>query len=439
MDDTELLNLMSDWNFWGKLKDVGIERENYVQQILKLLNSVNIVVLTGIRRSGKSTIGIQVIKRIIEAGVDPRDTLVLKLDDERLVNLDYNSLLRMYELYKTNVKKSEQTYILLDEAQEVEGWERFVRGLSEKGVKIIVTGSSAKLLSSEYSTLLSGRHVEVRVFPLDFREFLKFEGISIRSKLDIVKNLEVIKSKLNEYFRIGGFPKVVLSKEVYQDLLNSYLDTIIIKDIVNRYKVRDERKIRTLAKYYVISTASRVTFNSASKLLKVPVKTVERYSTYLENVYFVFFLQNFSYKVRAVENSPRKVYVSDVGFITLIKPIISKGHVMETVVAQHIYRFSLTTKKVDMYYWYSKDKGEVDIILKGKKGELIPIQVAYDISDENTMKREIRAVEEFRKEFDSGEPVMITHEAKENIPEIKQINLYEFLLRYEEMLEEILS
>lgn len=439
MDETELLNVMSDWNFWGNIKDVGVEREDYIERILKLLSSVNIVALTGIRRSGKSTIGLQVIKKVIESGVDPRDTLVLKLDDERLVNLDYNSLLRMYELYKTNIKKGEQVYILLDEAQEVEGWEKFVRGLSEKGVKIIVTGSSAKLLSSEYSSLLSGRHVEVRVFPLDFIEFLKFEGIPVRSKLDIAKDLDIIKSKLNEYFRFGGFPKIVLSREVYQDLLSSYLDTIIIKDVVNRYRIRDEKKIRTLAKYYVISTASRVTFSSASRLLKVPVMTVERYSTYLENVYFVFFLQNFSYKVRAVENSPRKVYVSDVGFINLIKPLISKGHTMETVIAQHIYRFSLKTKKVEMYYWYSKDKGEVDIVLKGKKGELIPIQVAYDISDEITLKREIKAIEEFRKEFGGGEAVLITEEVRVNLPEVKQFNLYEFLLRYEDILDEIVS
>ncbi len=184
MNDEELLKIMSEWNFWGKEKPkVGIERECYVERIIKLLNSVKVIAISGVRRAGKSFIAREVLNRLINNGVNPEDTLIIRLDDERLLNLNYELLLKIYNLYLTYVKKdkSKPTYLVLDEAQEVEGWERFVRGLEERcEAKIVVTGSSAKLLSSEFTTLLSGRHVEVRVTPLSFLEVLEFKGIKIK-------------------------------------------------------------------------------------------------------------------------------------------------------------------------------------------------------------------------------------------------------------------
>lgn len=171
MDNDELLSIMADWNFWGNFRRSWIEREDYVNRILRLLEGVNIIAISGIRRSGKSFIAFQCVKKLIERGVNPKDTLIVKLDDERLIDVDYNTLLRIIDLYIKNVKENRNTpsYIVIDEAQEVDGWERIVRGLAE-GNKVIVTGSSAKLLSSEFTSLLSGRHVEVRVFPLNLRE-----------------------------------------------------------------------------------------------------------------------------------------------------------------------------------------------------------------------------------------------------------------------------
>jgi len=440
VDDTELLSIMSSWNFWGDKINVGIEREKYVNKILRLLKGINIVALSGIRRSGKSTIGLQVLKGLIDSGVDVTDTLVIRLDDERLINLDYSTLLRILNLYLTNVKKKEEniTYVLLDEAQEVDGWEKFVRGLSEKGkTKFIVTGSSAKLLSSEYTTLLSGRHVEVRVFPLDFREYLLFHSIKVSSELDLAKNLETIKRLLEEYLVWGGMPQVVLNKDLSFDLLNSFYDTIIIKDIVRRYKIRDEEKMRTLAKYYVYSTASRITFNSVSKFLKIPVMTIERYSKYLENSYLVYFLRNFSFGVKAVENSPRKVHAIDNGFIRLFNPKLSRGHLLESVVSQHLYRYSLS-RRFEMYYWY-QDNYEVDFVLKGN-GKILPIQVAYDISEEETLKREIRALERFKGKGGVEKSLLITHHVSENVKGgVEVVPAYMFLIKYEKLLDEMMG
>ncbi|QKR00184.1 ATP-binding protein [Metallosphaera tengchongensis] len=444
MDDAELLSMMTEWNFWGGKIDVGIERERYINNVLRLLKAINIVALSGIRRSGKSTIGLQALKKLIDSGIDINDTLVIRLDDERLLNLDYATLLRIYDLYTTHIKSSQEstTYVLLDEAQEVNGWERFVRGLADRGkAKFLVTGSSAKLLSSEYTTLLSGRHVEVRIFPLDFKEYLSFHSIKVDSKLEFARNLERIKKLLEEYLSLGGLPQITLNKDLALELLDSHFDTIIVKDVVRRYRIRDENKIRTLAKYYISSVASRVTFNSVSKFLKIPVKTVERYSKYLENSYLIYFLRNFSFSVKAVENSPRKVHVVDNGFIKLFNPRLSRGHLLESLVFQHLYRYSLNKKDLELYYWYDGNY-EIDFLLKSPNN-ILPIQVAYEINDQETMKRELRAIDKFKEKVRPVDRTLLVtyHTVNESVGENEVILLpaYSFLTRYEEVLGEIMD
>jgi len=433
---SELLSLMAEWNFWGSNVNLGIEREYYVDYILELLNSVKIVAISGIRRAGKSYVVRQVINKLIKSGVDPKDTLIIRLDDERLTNLDYNLLLKMYELYLTHVKGNADkiTYIAIDEAQEIEGWERFVRGLEEKcKAKIIVTGSSAKLLSSEYTTLLSGRHVEVRVFPLSFDEVLKFKGIEFDSELQLAKNLDRIKKELVEMLNYGGFPDVVLHPEVRSELIHSYFDTVIVKDVVNRYNLRREEKIRNLAKFYISSSASRITYNSVSKFLKIPVKTVERYSEYLEKAFLIFFARNYSQSPKAVENSPRKVYVIDNGFLKFFSTW-SLGRAFETLIAQHVMRYA-KRRLFEVFYWYSQN-AEVDIIVKNDKGLLLPIQVTYELNEENR-KREIDSIKKFSK-YGKTRPLIITFDQEGEVEGIKIIPAYKFLLKTFEILDSML-
>jgi predicted AAA+ superfamily ATPase len=235
----------------------------------------------------------------------------------------------------------------------------------------------------------------------------------------------------------GGMPQVALNKDLSFDLLNSYYNTIIIKDIVRRYKIRDEEKMRTLAKYYVYSTASRITFNSVSKFLKIPVMTVERYSKYLENSYLIYFLRNFSFSVKAVENSPRKVHVIDNGFIRLFNPKLSRGHLLESVVSQHLYRYSLS-RGFEIYYWY-QDNYEVDFVLKGN-GKILPIQVAYDVSEEETLKREIRALERFKEKASVEKSLLITYHVSENVKgDVEVVPAYMFLIKYEKLLDEMMG
>ncbi|WP_338604437.1 ATP-binding protein [Sulfolobus tengchongensis] len=433
MDDNELLEIMKDWNFWGNFTKQWIEREEYVGKIKNLLKGVNIVAISGIRRSGKSIIGLQVIKKVIEEdNVDPRDTLVIKLDDERLTEVNYNTLLRILSLYEINIKKGNNFYILIDEVQEVEGWERIVRGLAEKGNKVIVTGSSAKLLSSEYTTLLSGRHVEVRVFTLDLMENLSFKGIKLRDRIDEIKHSLDIDKSIEELMNLGGFPDVVLHKDIADELLTSYFESIILKDVISRYKIRDESKLRVLAKFYITSSGSRVTYSNVSKFLKIPVKTVERYSEYLEKVFLIFFLKNFSFSVKGVEVSPRKVYVTDNGFMKIFSVRISRGRLFETLLAQHLFKYSFNTR-ADLYYWHEKE--EIDFILQ--RGDIIqPIQVAYEIESEETLYREIDPIKKFKdKVTDIQNPILIVYRGEEKtIDQVKILSVKKFLLHIEDYL-----
>ena len=275
----ELISILSNYNFWNKDIDTGVPRDNYVNNILRFLIDINIVTETGIRRSGKSYIARQVVNRWIRSH-NKFDTLIINLDDERFIDADYNLLLDIYDAYSNLVKKSDNILIVLDEAQEIERWERFVRGLSEKGVKFLITGSSSKLLSSEFSTLLSGRSININIMPLSFTEFLSFNNIKISEQNAILFNMEKIAKLLEEYIKYGGMPAAVLHKDIKEDLIISYFDTIIIRDIIERYNVSNEHNLRYLIMYYLTNISSTITYNRISSSTKnnnraIPVKSVQ--------------------------------------------------------------------------------------------------------------------------------------------------------------------
>ena len=379
MEKEEILGILNAWNFWKQNPNTGIKRGYYQRRITSLINEqgINVVIETGIRRAGKSFIAKQTAKKLIESGIPKTSVLVINLEDERLINRDYHTLLEIYNVYKEKINPMGKSFIIIDEAQEVDGWERFVRGLTEKeDAKFIITGSSSKLLDSEYSTLLSGRHVVVYVHPLNFLEYMDF-------KKD--------KKGIEEYVEMGGFPAVVLSKSK-DDLVKSYFDTIILKDVISRFKIKNHDELVRLAKFYVTSISSKVTFNSISKFLKLPVKTVYNFSIYLEKAYLIFFVKRFSFSIKAQDNSPKKVYTMDNSFSSVlgVNPIKARGRLLENTVAATLYLISKHASEFNFYYWYENNK-EVDFVIKDHSKYRL-VQVAYEIKEENTRERELSAL-----------------------------------------------
>lgn len=318
MRKEEILEILADWNFWAKEMDVGIERERYIKELLSLLTKTDqIVCISGVRRAGKSTLIKQVVKELIKTA-EARNTLMVNFEDERFYERSLAVLGQIYEAYLEKVAPDKKPFIFLDEVQTIDGWERFVRGLHErKEARLAVSGSSAKLLSEEFATLLTGRHVTLAVHPLSFTEFLKFKGLEAKSEVEALAKRVEIRRLLDEYMEFGGFPEAVLSSEKRRILL-SYFETVITRDIVERFKIREREKLRALAKYYLTNISSPITFNSVSRFLKSPLTTVERFSDYLETANLIFFVKRFSYSLKEQEKSPRKVYSVDVGLSNAI-------------------------------------------------------------------------------------------------------------------------
>jgi hypothetical protein len=342
MEKKEILELLIDWNFWTREQFTGTRREELLEEIKRKSGTREIMVITGARRTGKSTIILQYLKDRIDAGIPKENVLIVNFEDPRFRGLDLELLNRMYEIYLTEVETSSgEQYVVLDEVQVIDGWEKFARYLQEnRRINVLVTGSSSKLLSSEYATVLAGRHLDTEVFPLDFKEYLKFRGLNIKTSLDMMAERHTIKKELKEYISTGGFPKVVLEEEERnkKELLYTYYRDILIKDVTVRYNIKDIQKLEELAKYYMTNISSQNSYNRIKNVLGTSLDTVERYSSYLESTYMLFFIKKFSYSLKEQVLNPRKVYALDTGLRNTVSFAFSEDHgrLIENVVFMHL-------------------------------------------------------------------------------------------------------
>ena len=417
MRKDEILRILVDWNYWGNYRDESVERGRYIEKLNHLLKTGEIIVIKGVRRSGKSTLMLQFIRK---SGLDEKNTLVVNFEDPRFRNPNLELLDRIYEVYQEELQPDEGHYVILDEVQEVEGWEKFARFLHEaKKVQVFITGSSSKLLSEEYSTLLAGRHVDIEIFPLCFTEFLEFKGVSIRSRIEMIKFRHRIRKLLDEYLEFGGFPKVVLIEEEKgkEELLNNYFRDILIKDVQRRFKVRETVKLEELAKYYLTNISTLQSFNRARKWLDLSLDTVERYSKYFAIARLLFFVPKFSFSLKEQILNPKKVYCMDPGLRNIVSFKFSedRGRIAENVVFLNLL-FRNRNSDREIYYWRDKRGREVDFVLKrGLKIERL-IQVTYVSGEEEVDVREKKALLKASEELNCEDMQVITrdYEAEED-------------------------
>ncbi len=397
MEKIEILNILNDWNFWKRDVETGIERPELLEKVKCLAKTKEIVVVKGIRRSGKSTLLLQFCKSLIDSGIEKKNFLIVNFEDPRFNQLNLELLNKIYEIYLTELDPDEKHYVILDEVQTVSGWEKFARFLHEsKKVGVFVTGSSSKLLSSEYSTALAGRHLDIEVKPLSFREYLKFNGIGAGSKLEISSNRHKIKRALSDYLKWGGFPRVALTKSdsEKQDFLNTYFRDIIIKDISMRNRVKETEKLEDLAKYYLSNISTLQSFSKIKNFLKLNLDTVERFSSYLAQVYLLSFVRKFSFSKKEQILNPRKVYCSDSGMRNSVSFVFSRdsGRLAENLIFNY-----LQASGQEIFYW--KGTGEVDFVVKKGRKITNAMQVCWNLSDKETKEREIKGLVEFCRKF----------------------------------------
>jgi predicted AAA+ superfamily ATPase len=419
MKKEEIISVLSDWNFWGKGLDTGRERAFYLNRILSLLEGVEKVIsVYGVRRSGKSFLLRQVAKELSEK-IGKNNVLYVNFEEVRLGSNDIKMLVEIYDAYREFIRPDKKPLLILDEVQEIKEWERFVRSLHEKNeARLIVSGSSAKLMSEDLATLLSGRDIPIEVFPLSFREFLEFKGVEASSEKDvIIRKFEIIQ-RLREYFEFGGFPEVVLEdeEEKKKAILRRYFETILVKDVEKKFRVREKEKLEFLANFYITNVSSPITYTSVSKILNMPKKTVERFSSYLAASRALFFISRFSPTLKEQEKAARKVYSVDTGMSNAVgfRIFENYGKTMENIVAVELLRRFSTSPTVKIYYLKVNEK-EVDFVIKEGMRIKQLIQVSYISSKDEISKREVDALLKASEKLKCNDLIIVTWDVEEQI------------------------
>lgn len=404
-----------------KLKYVFVEwqeRELPVFQkrhkILRL-DKPHIEDILGVRRCGKTYFMYQLISSLFESGVPKTNIVYINLDDDRLLPLNGDELRLLVDTYKEFYKISEKhkLYLFLDEIQNMPAWEKWMKSTydRERNIKITISGSNASLLSSDLSTLLTGRHITTRMYPFSFAEFLEYHNIKIELKTlpYSKKNIE-IKKRFNEYLENGGFPEIIFYPTVkHRELLQSYFDDIIHKDIISRHNLRNAQTLKQLSIFCISNIAKPYTFNSLKKTFaeytSLSTDVIINYLSYLEEAFLLFSVKHYDYSLKKQIKKPKKLYCIDTGMVNAVSFRFSNnlGQLYENVVFLQLLR-----SNCEVYYWQD-DKGlEVDFVIKeGLKPSRL-IQVCSDISDVDTRSREINGLVSGLEYFNLPEGTVIT-------------------------------
>jgi len=417
LDRASILDYLNEYkSFMPQL----IERELQVP-----LNSNLIISLIGPRRAGKTYYFFQLEKKL-------KKPLYLNFEDSRLRNIAYNEIRDIIRLYMEEYGEAPKE-LLLDEVQNIDGWDIIVRELHDlKKYKIFVTGSSSKMLSKEIATKLRGRTLSYILLPFSFREFLKAKGIGAEH---LTKDKEaLIKNALSEYLEYGGFPDVVIGNEK-EKILAEYADLILFRDFIERHEVRNIQLARYIQQSIMQNFSKEITSNSLfekarSSGIKVSNNTIYDYLEKLNDTVIFFFVDRYSEKAHERAMWPKKVYLADTGLSKAFRFGNDMGKLMENVVFLELLRRKNSKPLLEVYY-LSNSSGEVDFVLKEGNEVTSLIQVTYELNDDNK-ERELKPLLSAYSRFKCKELTVLTWEQEEVMNEgktsIKITPLWKWLL-----------
>lgn len=401
-----------------------IIRENYLKKMIDSKDTEFIKVITGIRRSGKSTLLLMFKDYLFKNGVKQENIIHINFESGLYDNIkNYKDL---YQYVKEKIKNN-KIYLLLDEVQNVESWEKAINAFKvDFDIDIYITGSNAYLLSSELSTFLSGRYIEIKMYPLSFKEFLMF------NKYD-ENNLE---DKFNEYLKYGGLPAITLIKNNYAlvlSYLNDIYNTIVKKDIIDRNNIKDVALLENIIKYLFSNVGSPISSNkicdylNSNKIVqKANHQTIDNYLNMLEKSYIIYKADRTDVKSKALLKTLGKYYVSDTGLRNIILGFrnINEGHLLENIVYLELLRrgYKVSIGKTLDY--------EVDFVAENTH-TIKYYQVTQTLSDEQVKNRELRSLESIS---DNYEKIILSMDKSINndYNGIKVKNIINWLLENEE-------
>ncbi len=357
-----------------------------------LLASKQIKLITGPRRTGKSTEALLMLKGKNFAYLNFDDGKLLNAWDDNLV---WESLQSVYPGFD---------YLLLDEVQNLDGWDMWVAKLYRLGINMVITGSNAKLLSSEMATLLTGRYIQIEMLPFSLAEFFAWNHKSLSGP----QAEEAILT--NDYLHKGGYPETVAARSLTQSYLSTLFDSIIWKDIAKRHNVRNVDDLNNLAMYLVSNFCNPFSANElAEELGFSSVATTKKFMGYLREPYLFFYLPRYNNKLKLMKKAPQKVYVVDNGFVEAKAFSVSEnlGRLLENQVFIELVRRGYDTEK-SLFYYRSRNDKETDFVTRQGRHVDALIQVCYDLSSEKTLKREVDSLVECAGELKCSNLVIVT-------------------------------
>ena len=348
-------------------------------------------VVTGVRRSGKSTLLDQWTSE------NGGNVVSVHFDDLRLASFSSNDFLLLYEI----AKERKVDTLVLDEVQDIVGWEKLVVGCLDRKLRVMVTGSNAKLLSREFGTKLTGRHLNIELFPFSYPEFLRFT------------KKRASKSSIDEYLSIGGFPAYVESRQ--RMVLSELFNDILYRDIVVRYSLKDAAPIKGLATFLLGHVGCRISPSRIKDSVHVAsASTILEYFNYLEETYLVQRIPRFAASQKASMSAPKKVYACDTGLVSAIESIdeANLGHKLENLVY-----LKLRNPDDSMFYFVNDADGtECDFVIERRDGTFGAVQVCWELSRDNE-EREINGALRAMERFGLKEAVLVTRDQSDLISE----------------------
>ncbi len=367
-------------------RDEGITRDiDYA----KVRRTKQITVITGVRRSGKSTLMLQLARQ-------HKQFYYLNFDDDRLLQFTVEDFGNLMQVFRSMF---ESEVIALDEIQNVPSWERFVRRIHDEGFKVYMTGSNAKLLSSELATHLTGRYIRIELYPFSPMEVFRFRNIDPTGQSTAAK--AKIRKTFLDYLEQGGFPEYLKYQD--QEFLKRVYDDIIYKDLIVRYGIRNISGFKKLSQYLFTNITGEISYNGLKELLGFSsVASVREYISYLSEAYLLFEVHKYDVSLKRQYISNKKGYVIDNGLRNIVAFRFSPdtGKLLENLVF-----LNLKKRYEEVFFYKTRQNLEVDFYIPAKK---LLYQVSHDITNEKTKQREIRSLFAAMQEIKVKESFLIT-------------------------------
>lgn len=402
-----------------------INRNSYIEKLKAFIGKPQIKIITGIRRSGKSTVLKLLTNEIMKTGVKASE--IIYLNFESFANSHLTSANSLYEEVKNKIKSPKKYYILFDEIQEVQLWEKAVNSfLVDFNVDIYITGSNSHLLSSELSTLLAGRYVEIPVYTLSFSEFLDFK----KSYSDKFENKHAL---FIEYLRKGGFPVIHTldyDDETAYQVVSDIYDSVILRDTVQRHKIRDIELLNRVTQYAFDNLGNTFSGKNVadyfkSQQRKIDINTVYNYLSALEGAFILYRVSRYDLKGKEILKTQEKFFLAD---ISLLYATMGYRDRMISGVLENIVFLELKRRGFKVFVGKFDNK-EIDFVAE-RQNHKIYIQVAYKLESQNTIDREFSALIAIKDHYPKY-VVSMDDFFTDNIEGVKHIHLSDFLLSNE--------